>query len=93
MLIRIFFNNVGFKRDFLVLDNLPFVLGADFISESDLILDLSKGCCYFSFLLSAKIYFHNQEILCALQGVQSGQQHQLNYLLSQFPDVMTDKVG
>jgi len=68
-------------------------LGADFISESDFILDLSKGCCYFSFLPSAKIYFHNREILCALQGLQSRQQHQLNYLLSQFPDVMTDKVG
>ena len=89
------FSNILFKQDFFVLENLPFscVLGTDFIKHSDLVIDLSKACCYFSFLPTAKIYFENMELLCALQGLQPTQNSMLQNLLGEFSDVLTDRIG
>jgi len=89
------FSKIGFKHDFYILDNLPFsiILGADFIRSSELIINLSKGCCFFQFLPTAKIYFDNKDVLCALQGLNNKQLSQLNTLLSDYPDVMSNSVG
>ena len=88
----------AFTHEFFVLNEIPleFVIGSDFITLSKLVPKLHEGIYYFddeNLDKITKINFLNQEYFLALQGLDSSQDQQLNSLLSEFPDVLSDKIG
>ena len=100
----------SWKWCFLVAGNLrgrP-ILGADFMSHTNLILDLGQSCCYFRFAPKRKIGFMKRKksqsavnrspLECRSAEVQCGkvakcQLEKLQRLIRQYPDVLTPKLG
>ena len=81
--------------NFNILEELPFpcILGLDFIYLFNIILDIPRGKFWFHQQPNRLFSLSNAEYLCALQGLEPSQKHQLQELLSQFPDVLCDKIG
>jgi len=65
----------------------------DFVIKFKIVLDPHYKCFYFKGGNRKKIYFSNKEVLMALQGLNANQESELNSLLAQFPEVLTDKIG
>jgi len=85
----------SFMYKFVVLKSIPFkiVLGSNFIKFAKLIPDLDEGIFYFKNKPQHQIHFKNSEYFCALQGLSADQEESLQSLLSQFPEVLNDKIG
>ena len=84
------------------------ILGVDFISRTKMIVDVGSHQCYFAFAPSVKIkFFQNRNFplssrTCQLSArnskVQTGklsarQRARLDSLISQYPDVLSEKLG
>jgi len=85
----------NFEFEFFVLKSLPFsfILGSDFIRYSKLIPDLDSAKFWFKGKKNSKLTFANREILCALQGLTINQEQELEAILSEFPEVLCDRIG
>lgn len=86
---------MSFTHDFLILPDLSFkvILGTDCIIKSKVVIDLAQGSYFLENKSQRKIKFVNSETLSALQGLSNIQNQELDYLLSQFIDVLNNKVG
>jgi hypothetical protein len=85
-------SDYDFEHKFLVLEESPFklILGLDFVNSADILMDIPDG----KFWLRKTdgkpckfLRFSNSEFLCALQGLSSLQQTELDQLISEFPEV------
>ena len=84
------------------------ILGADFISKTNMLLELGRQMCYFAFAPSVSIMFRQGSYYksCSLTHslstrfpqvqtgkLSSGQRAQLESLIKRYPDVLSDKLG
>jgi len=89
-------SNKHFSHSFYALTNCPFeiIIGLDFILEHKVVIDLPNGQFFFSPHSQKRMNFQNKEFISALvMGLNTKQQTELDSLLSQYPDVMSDKIG
>ncbi|CAL8085376.1 unnamed protein product [Orchesella dallaii] len=88
-------SNVPYAHSFLVMKDLPFnvILGADFIRKSGLVLDLSRGEYWTKARQHKRMTFTNANVLCSLQGLSDTQKAELDSVLTNFPDVVTNTIG
>jgi len=87
-----------FEHTFIVLKDSPWklILGAEFIQKADILMDIPQAMFWFRNQPNEAckfIKFRNHEFLCALQGLSELQNQELNNLISEYPEVFTDKIG
>ena len=87
--------SVTYTHHFYLLDNCPFdtIFGVDFISQNNIIIDIARGNFYFSSSPNRRVKFQNRDFLCALTGLNEQRKAELDSLLHEFPDVLSNKVG
>ena len=85
-----------FEHEFIILEESPYkmILGSNFMKSSNIVLDMAEGKFWFSHNNKTKyVRFCNAEFLCALQGLNTNQESDLDSLLGEFPDVFSGQIG
>lgn len=91
--------NFSWKITLLVVKNISFdvILGADFVRQHQLILDLGNNCCYFKFKPDVKVTVSmEQELKDSVNNVHIGcseMKKEIDRLIEKYPKVFTSEIG